>query len=490
LLLETGHVTVKFGGAAKVARGFELDWVLIRTHTIKKILGVAAVAVVAAGLVFFGYSRLERSPEARARIAIERADAAYQVAAAQPLPPQWRSELLQAAEQLNHARSAYSEAAWENAEGLAESARSRFAALAGAGSQELVGAGQFFSVEGRVQLQRAGQTEWEAAHQRMAVFNGDFVRTARDGSAEVLFADGSLYRIAPNSLLEIHRQQSQQSPGSVKMVVGRINVYTSGTTSTVTTDSVSTEIESDSRVALGVDSEDRGTTVAAYQGGAHLRNPQGAELRVGEREQVAAAADGTFSEKLSIPEPPTPIQPRNNAGFDISLRPTIELSWRGRPPSGRVHLQVGRSKRFVAEQLDVDVSELAKDVARLQAVAPGTYFWRLAAVAGDGVESEWSQVRRFRVFSSQPGQVFDDQTPPELEINPPQQLGQMFIVEGFTEVGATVTINDEEVELDSDGHFRKAIEIYEDGWTDLVVVAVDPSGNRTERRERVFVEVY
>jgi len=473
-----------------VARSFELDWVLIRTNTVKKVMVIAVVGLIAAALVFFTYSRFDLSPEARARQAIERADAAYQEAAAQPLPPRWRGELLQAAEQLNHARSAYAEENWENAEGLADSARSRFAALAGAGSHELVGAGQFFSIEGRVQLQRAGQTQWETAHQRMPVFNGDFVRTARDGSAEILFADGSLYRIAPNSLLEIHHQKSQASPGTVKMVVGRINVYTSGTSSTVTTDTVSTEIESDSRVALDVDPDDQATTVAAYQGGARLRNPQGVEVLISDREQVAAAADGTFSEKRAIPAPPTPVQPRNNAGFDISRRPTIELSWRGRPAGGQVHLQVSQSKRFVADELDVDAPSLAKDAARLQAIAPGTYFWRVAALGKDQVESEWSPVRRFRVFASSPGQFLEDQVPPELEISPPQQLGHMFILEGFTEVGTTVTVNGEEVELDSDGHFRKAVEVFEEGWTDLVVVAIDPSGNRTERRERVFVEVY
>ena len=473
-----------------MARSFELDWVLIRTNTIKKVMVIAVVGLIAAALVFFAYSRFDLSPEARARQAIERADAAYQEAAAQPLPPRWRGELLQAAEQLNHARSAYAEESWENAEGLADSARSRFAALAGAGSHELVGAGQFFSIEGRVQLQRAGQTQWETAHQRMPVFNGDFVRTARDGSAEILFADGSLYRIAPNSLLEIHHQKSQASPGTVKMVVGRINVYTSGTSSTVTTDTVSTEIESDSRVALDVDPDDQATTVAAYQGGARLRNPQGVEVLISDREQVAAAADGTFSEKRAIPAAPVPVQPRNNAGFDISRRPTIELSWRGRPAGGQVHLQVSRSKRFVADELDVDAPSLAKDAARLQAIAPGTYFWRVAALGKDQVESEWSPVRRFRVFASSPGQFLEDQVPPELEISPPQQLGHMFILEGFTEVGTTVTINGEEVELDSDGHFRKAVEVFEEGWTDLVVVAIDPSGNRTERRERVFVEVY
>jgi hypothetical protein len=34
------------------------------------------------------------------------------------------------------------------------------------------------------------------------------------------------------------------------------------------------------------------------------------------------------------------------------------------------------------------------------------------------------------------------------------------------------------------------VEVAKDGWNDLVIAAVDPSGNRSERRERVYVEVY
>ncbi len=139
--------------------------------------------------------------------------------------------------------------------------------------------GQFFSIIGRVEVQRAGQTLWESAHHKQPVFNGDFVRTGRDGNAEILFADGSLYRISPDSLLEIHNQLSQESPGTVKMVVGRINVYTSGTPSTVTTDSVETEIERDSRVAVDVAGDGQETTVAAFQGSATVRNTQGRQGR-------------------------------------------------------------------------------------------------------------------------------------------------------------------------------------------------------------------
>ncbi len=472
-----------------MARGLELDWVVIRVQPLRKILAVLAVGLVAAALVFFAYKSLNLSPEARARRAIEHAEAALARAETQPLPPHWRAEFDHVSDQLNMARSEYAEQNWEDAENLADSARRRFDALAGSGDQELVGVGQFFSLEGRVQLQRAGQTEWENTHQNIPVFNGDFVRTGRDGNAEILFADGSLYRISPNSLLEIHHEMSQESPGTVKMVAGRINVYTSGSPSTVTTDTAETEIDRDSRVAVDV-ADDQKTTVAAFQGSARVRSNRGQEVVIGEREAIAATASGAMTEKQQIPAAPFPVEPKNNAGFDVGEHPVIEVAWRGRPRRGSVHLQVSRTKSFDATQLDVDAPSLGKDSARLRLVTPGTYFWRIAAISEDAAQSEWSTVRRFRVFSSATEHLLEDTTPPELVVNQPQQLGHMFIFEGATEVSATLTINGETVELDADGRFRKTVEIFEDGWIDIVIVAVDPSGNRTERTERVFVEVY
>ncbi len=471
-----------------MSRGLELDWVVIRVQPLRKIVAVAVVGLVAAALVFFAYKSLNLSPEARARQSIERATAAQSYAETQPIPDRWRPELEEASDQLNMARSAYAESKWDEADSMADSARRRFEALAGAGGEEMVGVGQFFSLEGRVELQRAGQTQWQNAHQELPVFNGDFVRTGRDGNAEIMFADGSLYRISPNSLLEIHHETSQESPGAVKMVVGRINVYTSGAPSTVTTDTVKTEIDRDSRVAVNVGADDKKTTVSAFQGTARVQNNRGQEVVLTNREAIATSAQGVLSEKQEIPPPPYPFDPQNNAGFDVGRQGVIELAWRGRPQKGTVHLQVSRTKSFDASQLDVDAANLAKDTARLKLVAPGTYFWRVASSIGGDSQSEWSAVRRFRVVSSSTERLLKDTTPPPLAVDTPQQLGHMFIIEGSTEASATITINGEKVELDADGRFRKTVEIYKEGWNSILIIAVDPSGNTTEHREPVFVE--
>jgi hypothetical protein len=469
----------------------QLDWVLVRVNTIHRIVMALVVVLITALVVVVGYRHLNPRPDERARRAIERAELLREQVLVLAIPDTWRENLAAAERELDLANTAYADGLWDNSESHAGSAISRYETMLGVGKTQLGGAGHFYSLEGRVQVQRVGKSEWQTAQQRMPVFDGDFVRTGRDGSAEILFEDGSLYKIGPDSLLEIHRRvATADTPGAVKMVVGRINVYTSDSPSTVTTDAANTEIGTDSRVAVGVDGVDRRTTVSTFKGRALVRNPRGVEVDLTDREQVAAATDGTFSAKRRIPDPPLQIEPPNNAGFDLTATPTIQLSWR-RPEAGtEVHLQVSRSQRFVPDEIDVDAPTIDKDSARLEAIAAGTYFWRIATIADDDLRSEWSPVRRFRIFSSSQTSLLQDTTPPDLVVLPAQQLGNMFIIEGRTEVGATVTINGELVKLDNEGRFRKTVEVLDNGWNDLVIHAEDPSGNSVERTQRVYVEVF
>ncbi len=470
----------------------QIDWYVIKLTNIRRIVAIVITGVVAAGLVFLAYQRLNLPPEALARKAIEAAELAQSKAETQVLPQNLRRELGQASAQLELARENYLADRWSMAESEADSARLRFLALAGSGARHLAGVGEFFSLEGRVQLQRAGQSEWDNAQARTPVFNGDFIRCGRDGSAEILFTDGSLYRISQNSLLEIqHKAESENSSGTVKMRIGRIHVMTSGSTSTVTTDTTETEIASDSRVEVDVDEDVDGTTrVAAFDGGARVRGADGAEVVLASRQLVESSNAGGLSSTRAIPNPPLLLAPQNNTSIDMKKESVITLEWRGRSEDQAVHLQVSRSRRFVDEAMEVESRDIRSDTARLKIVAPGTYFWRAALMGENDVESEWSQVRRLRIYSSLQRAILADRIAPQLTLMPTQQLGAMFIVQGRTESGAAVTVNGERVVTDADGHFRKMIEIPREGWNNIEVLATDPAGNETSRNERVFVEVY
>jgi hypothetical protein len=241
-------------------------------------------------------------------------------------------------------------------------------------------------------------------------------------------------------------------------------------------------------VAVRVAEDAEKTTVAAYTGRARVRNTQGEEVVVSTREQVAADKVGSFSETRRIPYPPAPLSPQNNAAFDTIENPIVELLWRPPPGIDTVYLQVSRSKNFNPDRLEIDRGTPRRDGARLRALSAGTYYWRLAAGSADAVESEWSSVSRFQVHSASRRLLPEDREPPMLELTQIQPHGNLWIVNGKTEIGASVSVNDEPVEVDGEGRFSKTVEFTTEGDNEVVVIAVDPAGNPTERRVPVAVE--
>ncbi len=472
-----------------MARGIVLDWVVVRIITIRKVATVGITVVLAAFLLAVLHYRMNPTPDVAAKRSLVRAERARGRALAEELPEAWRGEFNQATHQLESARTAYTDEDFPQALEMADSARLRFDALAGVGRNNMIGAGQFHGVRGRVTIQRAGRSSWDQAELQMPVFNNDFVKTGRDGSAEILFVDGTLFRVTSNSLLEIHQTDSvARDSAAAKMVVGRINVITGRSRSVVATDSVETQIERDSRIAVDVPEDHNKTVVSAFAGGATLESSSGSTLRVSNREQVEASGEGEFSTKRRIPRAPVPLEPMNNAGFDLRTDGIIPLRWSKIRGTSGARLQVSRNKSFQDGAMDVDSDVIKGTRARLQAIHPGTFFWRLASVSDNGLISEWSTVQRFRIYSPDHPRVIRDLDPPDLRLVPIRQLGHLFIVEGQTEAGATITINDETVETDLHGHFQRTVEVRSFGWNDLIIRSTDPSGNHTERHERVYLE--
>jgi hypothetical protein len=127
--------------------------------------------------------------------------------------------------------------------------------------------------------------------------------------------------------------------------------------------------------------------------------------------------------------------------------------------------------------------------AVVKVLRSGTYYWHVAALGTERVRSEWSSSRAFKVFAGPRVEALTDTTPPKLEVKPPTQMGNLFIVEGATVPGATVTVNGEPVEVAGDGTFKKAVALNREGMNTIVIRATDPAGNTSEDRKTVYVEV-
>jgi hypothetical protein len=472
-------------------RPLELDWVVVSIEGLRRWGMLALFVVLAGALVAGAFLILHEPPLKRAQRLLQRASVAQEEVRRSGISEGLADEFEQASLLLEAAQRDFARTDYSAAAARAEEALRRFDLLSGLVNRELVGSGQIVALQGKVEVQRANGTRWDPAREKQRLYNGDFIKTSREGAADILFLDGTVYRVGPDSLLEVHRagrSEREASGGEVKVRVGQVNVYTTTSPSLVLTDAARAEVERDSRLGVDVGS-DATTVVSSYAGRARVTGASGDRIDLGAQQAVTASSQGALSARRAVPDVPTLEEPRANAVVDLDAGNRVELRWRPVASSTGYHLQVSRSRLFAPFNIEVEADRRVPNVASLQVLRPGTYYWRVAALGVEKVRSEWSPPRAFKAFSGPRVKELADTTPAKLDLQKPQQIGHFFLVQGVTEAGATVTINGETVEVAGDGTFKKAVVFSREGWNTIVVRATDPAGNTSEHRETVLVEV-
>jgi hypothetical protein len=468
--------------------GTDLDWFVIPIQRIRQ-WGIVIVLVLVAGAIgYLLYSRSRRSPQERAKSEIAQAQSLLSRATQTLGVIRPGSNVAQARDFLRDASTSYTTGHFDEAFRLAVESESYSRRSIGGAAGGEQGDASFIFVEGEVSLQRAGRSTFEAARQRQPLFDGDFVKAGKTGSAEIMFYDGTLYTIRPGSLFECRRPVSSEVSGSqIKMISGAVNVYTSGSTSTVSTDAAVAAIDRDSRVSVDVAPGDK-TEVTSFRGRATVSTGKETVVLEGRERIAAAAGSRVISPKITLPDSPQPTLPADNRIYDLKTGDQVELKWTKVPGATRYRLQISRSRLFVPDSTEVDLDDRVQTNARVKVSREGSYFWRVASIDSNAIASDWSFVRRFKMISEPIQAGTGDTTPPELSVFTPQQMGNLFLIYGKTEPGAIVTVNAEPADVEPDGSFKKTITLERDGAAMLTVKAVDASGNESVKRVRVFVE--
>ena len=467
--------------------GGDIDWFVIPIERIRQAAVLALIVVMAAGLGFLIYVRTRRSPEEKAKSEIASAVKLLARASSSPSSARPGSAVAQARDLLTSAQESFEKKGFDEAFRLAvESESYSRRAVSGSGSEES-GDASFIFVEGDVSVQTAGRSTFEPARQREALYDGDFIKTGRTGSSEIMFSDGTLYTIRPGSLFEVRRPTSTDVSGSqVKVVSGAINVYTSGASSTVATDSATASIGKRSRVSVDVEAGQK-TQVTTFRGRTTVSTGRDTVVLNDREKVVATARGGAISAKEVVPDSPLLLLPADNRIYDLKTGDLIELKWSPVSKASRYRMQISRSRLFVPDSTEVDLDDRVETSARVKVSREGSYYWRVASLNPEGNASDWSIVRRFKMLTEPPRQVAGGQ-PPRLTVSSPQQMGNLFLIFGRTDPGAIVTVNAEPADVEPDGSFKKTITIEREGYSTLVIKAVDAGGNETVRPVRVFVE--
>jgi hypothetical protein len=360
-------------------------------------------------------------------------------------------------------------------------------ALFDAATARGAGEAQFIAVQGRVEFRRGERGDWEEARSRTVLYSGDYVKTASNGSAEIVFLDGTLYTVRPNTLFVVARSSRSLSGAeqTIRMEYGWVNLNTAQRTSRIATPKAEARIGQESEASVVFDRESKLGRYVSFRGTVEVKDEAGTVRQLKALEQVTEE-NGRLSEPRPIPKPPILLSPGDNHVAVLGQDTTLELRWEPVEGADRYLLQVSRNRLFVDNI--IDVANRRKTVATLGLRGEGTFEWRAAAQTRDGIQGPWSTPRTFRVVGAPSEADQGDRTPPILELDRVQSLGAFVLVSGRTEPGARVFINGEETAVAANGTFSKTIELQNEGWNFVELIAVDASGNQMKRQQRVFLE--
>lgn len=473
----------------KKQSGADIDWYLISIDRLKQIGLVVLLLLLGAAGWWFWQSQ-KSDPRTNAESAIADARQALNTLAASEKFQARKSEFTRAEGKLAEANNFLAATKYVEAyDAAVESHTISRTALTGTANQE--NDAQFLSVEGNVTFQKSGSGPFKDADTRTPLFNGDWVKTGDRASAELIFSsNGSVYTVGPNALLEIYaaiNPATSQKTNAVQMRVGSVEVATLNDESTVRTPGAQVVVEKESTTHVGVDSGSKATSVMSTRGAASVAPEKGgaAAVRVASGEKVTATDQGALSAVKKLASPPALLSPADGQVFPLSQALKVELVWDPLPGATAYVLQVSRSRLFATREIH---SRRNKTTAIANVSSEGAFYWRVASVGADGEPGPFSTFRRFRVTGGGKAASADKIAPKLTLKNPFHVGGQFYTISGTTEAGATVFINDEEVDVDSNGTFQKLISFDKIGRNSIVVKAVDSAGNQAIQSQTVLVE--
>jgi hypothetical protein len=469
----------------------DIDWYLISIERLKQI-GVVIVIVVVAVTGFLVARSRAADPVRRAQERVADAQRALNDLAASAEFTALRSEFDRAGERLSSARVLLGQKKYGEAESAAIESQTIARAALGRQGAERDSDAQFLTAEGNVSFQKGSGGDWRRADPGTALYNGDWVKTGDRASAELIFSNGSLYTVGANALLEIFaavNPTTSRKENAVKMQIGSVSINTTDDVSRVNTPSTEVTVASESTAEVGVDETAQATRVVTLRGSSSVRSPSSSTpVRLTSGEKVQATKEGVFSGVSKVLLPPMLLAPADNQVYRSVPDMRVEMSWSPQPGASAYVLQVARTRLFSSLEIDA-----RRDATRATArvTSDGVFYWRVASIDANGEIGLFSPFRRFRIAGAGGGTIAagGDTTPPAMQLKRPFNIGgQYYMMEGNVEPGASVFINDEEIDVSPDGTFRKLITLNKIGWNTVVVKAVDPAGNQTVLRENVHVE--
>jgi hypothetical protein len=353
---------------------------------------------------------------------------------------------------------------------------------------------RFASLEGTVQVKRAGTLVWVNADPSMTLSRLDLVRTSSGAAAEIRFWNGDVFHVRPDSLITIEEGSGNPASRSRQVALmissGEANFQTAprnipGATTTIRTPTVNTTAGEQTAGNIAV-AESGDTGIKVFRGNVGAETKTGEKIQLGQNEGIKVSNEGKAGPKIVLPDVPVLLAPPHQAeiAYVDPARSTTLLAWR--PVSAATyHVMLDFNPNFGRPV--VDRKEWKSASMELRGLEVGAYFWKVSAVDKNGVEGSFSEFASFRV--TKPTAVASAAPPPRVEVEPLEARGNILQVKGKTEAGASLTVNGQRIDVASDGSFNEFITLEPGGRPVVVIRATGLNGGVTELK-RPFVVSY
>jgi hypothetical protein len=471
-----------------------LDWATISYRSIMRGV-VYLVLLLALGGVFF-YLRAARraTPEEVALQEINRAERMYREAQA-GADASYARVIESAGKILDSARLSYERKDFAEARAAAQQSQS-FSQKILEGSAGESFTAKIYKYEGDVKIKRSRQFVWDDVSGDTALRVGDQIKTASNGSAQIIYFDGTITTINPGSLLEI-RELFEDPTTKVRKVREKLNwggvsasmpgANVAGSFHEVATESTTARAADRSQFRVAYDADTRRTRTEVQSGSAEVRTG-GRTLTLKPLERMEVSGEQVVSRVKLLPAPAL-LDPTDQRVFlhDDPASESTTLRWAGVGGGERYRLQIARTALF--GELLLDKSDIRSTSVQIPGLQEGNYYWKVSVIDNGNVESPFSEIRKFKVASSRESHT-DDSTPPPLDVVDFLPSGHLVIINGRTEPGAVLLVDGQKVDVYDDGAFTAVVRMKRDGINEVEIVSQDGAGNTTRMRRSVYVESY
>jgi len=458
-------------------KAIDLDWVTIRYKDIVTIVSIVVILLVVGGGGFF-FWRWNRNPQVKAERALSHAQHLYDTVSSTVQEKQ-KSTLNQAKNMITQGRAEYRNGKYKKALSIAGDAISTLEELDTGQPQKYA---VLVDIDGTVDVKRTHQHVFTGAKDQMVLEDGDIVRTAKNSYAKIKYHTGQVSIVTPDSLVVIQAMTLTESGGNkIEQFVqkGHMETQTPKTMSDrdesiIRTKSTTVRPGPNSRV--GVALEDSGKVMTAVMKGT-------SEIEAGgTKKKVEAGSSGvsviSTEQGISSPEPmtppPVPVSPSDQQIIRAKkpVQYVMNFKWNS-PSKSEVLFEI--SARPLFSKLIAPAMKIKGTTVSFDGLPAGTYYWRLKASADDP-NAYWSPIYRFRLIQVYERLPVKRKLSLKVEATP---LGDGVILQGKTDPGISVSVNDIEIPVNTDGSFSK-IYLFTDVGTQVVIVrAFDNEGNET-----------